>query len=194
MMRWAAACRAGVLGFADEVWWSRLAQPSMHSWCEQTPLHLNQKQLAKDDKTPKAVACYGLYLPETNQMRLRFVDNRPISAVTCLFLHWLLDGFSADGKRALFLIWDNASWHISKEVISWIKAYNRNAKRQGRCRLIVCRLPVKSPWLNPIEPKWLHGKRAIVEPDRVLSADELKQRICDYYGCSLLDSIAHLPC
>jgi hypothetical protein len=28
----------------------------------------------------------------------------------------------------------------------------------------VCRLPVKSPWLNPIEPRWLHGKRAIVEP------------------------------
>ena len=25
-------------------------------------------------------------------------------------------------------------------------------------------LPSKSPWLNNIEPKWVHGKRAIVEP------------------------------
>ena len=38
------------------------------------------------------------------------------------------------------------------------------------CRIRVCGLPVKAPWLNPIEPKWVHGKRAIVEPDRKLSA------------------------
>jgi hypothetical protein len=32
--------------------------------------------------------------------------------------------------------------------------------------------------------------RAIVEPQRKLSAQELKTRICDYFGCSLLDSLA----
>jgi len=42
---------------------------------------------------------------------------------------------------------------------------------------------VKAPWLNAIEPKWVHGKRAIVEPDRKLSGDEVKQRACEYYGC-----------
>ncbi len=31
-------------------------------------------------------------------------------------------------------------------------------------RIVACPLPVKSPWLNPIEPKWVHGKRRIVEP------------------------------
>ncbi len=36
-------------------------------------------------------------------------------------------------------------------------------------RSLVCRLPSKSLWLNLIEPKWVHGKRAIVEPEQVLT-------------------------
>ncbi|GHO57902.1 hypothetical protein [Ktedonobacter robiniae] len=32
-------------------------------------------------------------------------------------------------------------------------------------------------------PKWIHGKRAIVEPARLLTARELRQRVCDYFGC-----------
>ncbi len=31
-------------------------------------------------------------------------------------------------------------------------------------RIVVCQLPVKSPWLNRIEPHWIHAKRAVVEP------------------------------
>ncbi len=45
-------------------------------------------------------------------------------------------------------------------------------------------LPTKSPWLNPIEPKWVHGKRAVVEPDGLLSAQQLAERICSHFGCS----------
>ncbi len=40
-----------------------------------------------------------------------------------------------------------------------------------------------------IEPKWVHGKRAIVEPARLLTAEVLRQRICDYFGC---EQIEHL--
>jgi hypothetical protein len=47
----------------------------------------------------------------------------------------------------------------------------------------MCFLPSKSPWLNPIEPKWLHGKRKVVEPDRLLTAAELADRVCAVYGC-----------
>ena len=57
-------------------------------------------------------------------------------------------------------------------------------KRQGRgVRILACYLPSKSPWLNSIEPKWLHGKRAIVEPARVLPADELAERVCARFNC-----------
>ncbi len=46
-----------------------------------------------------------------------------------------------------------------------------------------CLLPSKSPWLNPIEPKWVHGKRAILEPERLLSGSEVETRVCAYYQC-----------
>ncbi len=50
-------------------------------------------------------------------------------------------------------------------------------------RIVACLLPSKSPWLNPIEPKWMHGKRAVLEPARVLSEQELADRVCADYGC-----------
>jgi len=53
-------------------------------------------------------------------------------------------------------------------------------------RIVACSLPVKAPWLNAIEPKWVHGKRAILEPDRKLSGDEVIERVCGYYGCKQL--------
>ena len=118
------------------------------------------------------------------------MDGRPVSAVTTQFLAWLTARLAAEGKKALLMVWDNASWHVSQAVRAWLKAHNRRVKRDGGCRLVVCPLPSKSPWLNRIEPKWVHGKRAIAEPDRKLGADELKHRICAYYECELLDPIA----
>jgi len=55
--------------------------------------------------------------------------------------------------------------------------------------IIPCWLPIKSPWLNQIEPKWVHGKRAIVEPAQLLTAEVLKQRICDYFACEQLEPL-----
>ena len=122
---------------------------------------------------------------------LRFVEGRPVSSVTCAFLAWAAGQLAAAGVRVLALVWDNASWPISHEVRGWIRRHNRDAKRTGHgCRLLVCRLPSTSPWLNSIEPKWLHGKRAVVEPARKRTATELKQRPCEPYRSQLLPSLA----
>ncbi|MEO8358260.1 MAG: IS630 family transposase, partial [Chloroflexota bacterium] len=48
--------------------------------------------------------------------------------------------------------------------------------RQG-IRLLSFLLPKKSPWLNPIEPMWIHAKRKVVEPDKKLTAVELVRRV-----------------
>ena len=66
----------------------------------------------RTDPDPKALACYGLWLPTRERMLLRFVDGRPVSAVTCTFLAWATQRLAADGVQVLALIWDNASWHI----------------------------------------------------------------------------------
>jgi transposase len=172
-----------VLGFQDETWWSRLALPSLHAWAGAQPLRLRQQQVDKDDPDPKALSCYGLLRADTGGMLLRFVDGRPVSQVTEDYLAWVCQRLRAEGKKALLLVLDNASWHISQRVRAWIKAHNRQCKWQGGVRIVPCRLPSKAPWLNPIEPKWAHGKKAIVEPERLLTGREVETRVCAYYHC-----------
>ena len=85
---------------------------------------------------------------------------------------------------AMLVVWDNTSWHDSQIVRSWLRQHNRQVKQSGHgVRLVVCSLPTKSPWLNPIEPKWLAGKKRVAEPARLLSAQELEDRVCTAFGC-----------
>jgi transposase len=181
-----------LLGFEDEVWFSRLAQPSLQVWQDADhAIRLVEQTVAPDDPDPKAIACYGLlarYWTATHRraeaMWLRFVAGRPVSAVTINFLRWCAKQAAALGKRAVLLIWDNASWHVSQIVRDWLRAYNRQVKQSGHgVRLLVSCLPVKSPWLNPIEPKWLHSKKRVAEPDRLLPTAELADRVCATFDC-----------
>lgn len=150
-----------------------------------------EQAVAQGDADKKALACYGVLLPATNEVWLRFLDGRPMSAVTTIFLAWCCEEAAARGKRALLLVWDNASWHISKEVRRWIREHNRQVKTSGQgARLVICQLPIKSPWLNSIEPKWVHTKRQVTEPNRLLSAQELAVRICDALNCPYYE---HIP-
>jgi hypothetical protein len=165
-----------------------LAQPHVHAWAEaEQPLRLVEQTVAKEDPDPKALACYGLLLRRAQQDEAvwgRFGDGRPVSALTTQFLDWCSPKLEALGMSVWVLIWDNASWHISKAVRAWIRAHNRAVKQQGRgVRILTCSLPVKSPWLNPLEPTWIHSKRALVEPTRLLSAQDVAARVCAYHRC-----------
>ena len=176
-----------MLGFRDEVWWSRLARPELHARADGEPKRMHQPEAAGSG--PKALACYGLPRADDGEMMLRFVDGRPVGQVTEDYLSWVRERLKKEGKRALLLIWDDASWHVSKRVRSWIKEHNRRTKADGGVRIVSCPLPVRAPWLDRIEPKWVHGKRAIVEPDRSPTAAEVVDRVCTYYGCEQLERI-----
>ena len=121
------------MGFEDEVWWSRAALPSLHAWSGGgKPPRLVQHSVARDDPEPKAISCYGLYLPELEETWLRFVDGRPVSAITTRFLSWCSEKLVAAGKGVLVLVWDNASWHKSREVGQWIGEHNREVKKGNK--------------------------------------------------------------
>lgn len=199
LKRLAAKHPEWVLGYQDETWWSRLSQPSLHAWTEAgEPLRLIEQSVPKDDPDPKALAAYGIVVRLTQpdgsakeEVWLRFVDGRPISSVTTQFLEWVCDRLEALGKKALLMPWDNAPWHISREVRTWIRAHNRRVKRENKgTRIIACYLPIKSPWLNPIEPRWIHGKRKVVEPTGLLTAHELAERVCKHFLCQHYDHLA----
>jgi hypothetical protein len=154
-------------------------------------VRLVEQTVPAADPDPKALAWYGLLArswqadgQRTEAMWLRFGDGRPVSAVPTAFLSWCAKQAAGLGKRAVLLIWDNAAWHESQIVRTWLREHNRQVKQDGKgARLIVSFLPVKSPWLNPIEPKWLHGKKGVAAPNRLLTAAALIERVCAASDC-----------
>ena len=71
---------------------------------------------------------------------------------------------------------------MSKQVRTWLREHNQTVLHEAQTgkvgvRIIPCWLPTKSPWLNRIEPKWVPGSRAIVEPARLLAA-EAREAAC----------------
>jgi DDE superfamily endonuclease len=174
-----------------------VAQPAVRAWTATgQPLRLVAQTVAAAD--PKAVACDGLLVrwwddaaaDPTEALWLRFVDGRPISGVTTQYLAWCCAKLAATGKTALLLVWDNASWHISAAVRTWIAAHNHQIKAgEAAVRIVSCPLPIKSPWLNPIEPKWVHGKQRVMEPARLLTMDDLESRVYDALGADHADHL-----
>lgn len=169
-----------------------MTQPKLHAWTDDgKPMRLVEQSVPKDDPDPKALACYGLLVSSPadpaaldEQIWLRFVAGRPISGVTTQFLDWCCSKLEQVGKTTLLMLWDNASWHISRMVRDWLRTHNRQVGREGKgVRIIPCYLPTKSPWLNSIESHWAHGKRKVVEPARLLTANELAERVCSHFGC-----------
>ncbi len=193
MIAYASSQPDWAIGFLDEVWWSRFARPRLYAWQSQkAPVRLIEQTWKKGDPDPKALACYGVLWqkglpddPDRSQIWVRFVTGRPVSAISIQFLQECCERLAAQGKRNWLLIWDNASWHVSKMVRNWIREHNWPVKQAGKgVRILPFFLPTQSPWLNPIEPKWVHAKKAVVEPDGLLSAKQLAQRICAHFGCS----------
>ena len=169
----------------DECWLSRFAQPRMRSWAGKgEELRLVQRQ-PKPKEPGKALACFGAVRQDTGDRFLYFCDGQPDTDKIILMLERLLAVARRERKRVLVVIWDRASWHKSKKLKRWIHKHNRAAKRNGDVRLLTCLLPVKSPWLNPVEAHWVHAKRKIAEPDGEITVNELKRRLCAHFQVDL---------
>ena len=173
----------------DECWFSRFAQPQMHAFATaEDNLRLVQRE-PETGESDKAVACYGAVCDQTKERFFSFADGQPNSEKSIVFLSTLLAMAKKRGQRVLVVIWDRASWHKSKKVIRWVRQHNRQVKQENESvRLLTCLLPTKSPWLNPMEPIWLHAKRKVVEPNGDLSVKVLKERLCAHFRTNLEDA------
>jgi len=165
----------------DECWFSRFVQPSAFAWAEPGEALRLVQRTPGPQEAEKALACFGAVRQDTRQTVLFFADGQPNSENMWLFIIALLALAREEGKRVVVLLWDQASWHKSQRIRGWIRAYNRAAKQAGEPRLLTWLLPRQSPWLNPIEPRWVHAKRAVCEPDGQLSSPELKRRLSVHF-------------
>ena len=157
----------------------------MHAFAEAGQNVRQVEQTPAAAEPDKAIACFGAVSPLTQERWLYFAEGQPNSDSTLLFLQALLTVAEAKAKRVLVVIWDRASWHKSKKVKHWVHQHNRQIRQEGGVRLLTCLLPAKSPWLNPMEPVWLHSKRKVAEPDGELSANVLKERLCAVFNTTL---------
>ncbi|MFQ5795758.1 MAG: transposase [Candidatus Bipolaricaulia bacterium] len=172
----------------DECWFSRFAQPQASAWApDGDPLHLVQRDPPPKEEQ-KAIACFGGVRADTGQVYLYFCEGQPNSEHMIVFLKQLLDVAHREKKRVVVMIWDQASWHKSRRVRRWIKKYNWQAKQTGDVRLLPRLLPTQSPWLNPMEPRWIHAKRKVCEPDGELSVEELTGRLWAHFQTEPLGS------
>jgi hypothetical protein len=63
LIRWAAAYSEWVLGFADELWWSRLAQPDLQAWAEDKPVRLREMTSRKRTQIRRLSLVTGSFEP-----------------------------------------------------------------------------------------------------------------------------------
>jgi hypothetical protein len=139
-------------------------------------------------ETDKALACFGALRQDTAAVLLTFSDGQPNSLQMWRFIIGLLAVARTEGKQVVVLIWDNASWHTSAAIRHWTRVYNQAAKAAGEPHLLTHLLPVKSPWLNPIEPRWVHAKRGVCEPDGELTPSEMRRRLCSHFDTQPLST------
>lgn len=165
----------------DECWFSRFAQPQAHTWAAKGQALKLVEREPKRDEPDKTVACFGAVRHDTQAVCLNFSDGQPNTLQMWWFIIGLLAIARAEGKSVLVILWDNATWHKSHPLRAWIHAYNRAAKLLYQPRLLTFRLPIKSPWLNPIEPRWIHAKRSVCQPHGTLSPALLRARLCAHF-------------
>jgi hypothetical protein len=182
----------GLLGFADEVWGSRLAQPARPAGPEAAPpVRLVAPTGARDAPAPTALACDGLVARSGDADQRRSADlglrcgaGRPVRAVPSAVRPWGAPPAPAPDQRAVLLIGHQASGPERQSGRSWIRPHKRPVQQAGDgVRVLVCDLPRTSPGLHPLDPQWLHGQRKVLAPARLLTTAERGARVCAVDSC-----------
>jgi transposase len=87
-----------------------------------------------------------------------FYSRAKNTAEMIRMVRMLLDEYSV--ARTLYISWDAASWHMSKELLSFVDRHNNTA--DGLPRLELVPLPASAQFLNVIESVFSGMARAII--------------------------------
>lgn len=81
-------------------------------------------------------------------------------------------------RRCIYLSWDAASWHISKELNRMVEDHNR---RIVGPTVVIAPLPARAQFLNIIESVFSGMARAIIQNSNYQAPDEAKAAIDRYF-------------
>jgi transposase len=85
-------------------------------------------------------------------------------------------------RRKVYLSWDAASWHISKELFSRIDAHNARVALEGGPLIETAPLPASAQFLNVIESVFSGMARAIIHNSDYKSVEEAKAAIDRHFA------------
>jgi transposase len=85
-------------------------------------------------------------------------------------------------RRKLYLSWDAASWHISKQLFARIEAHNSVVVNKGGPLVETAPLPAGAQFLNVIESVFSGMARAIIHNSDYKSTDAAKAAIDRYFA------------
>lgn len=174
----------GAAVWLDQSWFVRWPY-AFRAWVRrQAPLHVAQRW----SESVETTALYAALDDETQEAFLRWADGQPDSEETIRFLEALMAHYTQQGKRFIVLFWDRAPWHTSQQTRDWVRAYNQRAKRDGLTRLIVCSLPVRSPWLMPLEAVFGYIKHQVLGDRLYEGIAELRVAVEDYFRRRVADA------
>jgi DDE superfamily endonuclease len=196
-VRWAAATperRAAV--YVDQSWfvlWPRQAA----TWARRRrPPRVPQAKSWRRAERPPRSCLYATYDTATGQVEGEWHPTWN-QQETWRHLKGMLRRSAARGTRFLVLLWDNAPWHVAQHLRRRVARYNRWAKRHGRLRVLLFFLPVRAPWLMPLEAIFGQTKRAVGPlPRETLAAlqEAVEQRLARRHAATpLLRHRAHPP-
>jgi hypothetical protein len=85
-------------------------------------------------------------------------------------------------RSKLYLSWDAASWHISKQLNKRIAAHNEIAAENGGVVVEAAPLPSGAQFLNVIESVFSGMSRAIIHNSNYLTVEDAKVAITLYFN------------
>ncbi len=97
-------------------------------------------------------------------------------------MNWCCTKLDNLGKMALITILGNASWHISKEVHTWIQTHNHTVKHQGKeVRIIAFYLPSKSVTAPIIGPRTIEQLESAVRATEITLDAEVLAKLDEIF-------------
>ena len=115
----------------------------------------------------------------TNQVT-HFYSKKKNTAEMIKLMDILVNQYS--NRKQIFLSWDAASWHISKDLNFHIERHNSEHVSNGLPKVLVAPLPSGAQFLNVIESVFSGMARAIIHNSNYGSADDAKTAIDRYFS------------
>lgn len=139
-----------------------------------------QRTVPQFQKSRGKLQLIGALELSTNQITHFYADRKNTEEMIKL-LHLLL--LQHKVKKRLYISWDAASWHGSKQFDNEVRRFNTKEYRDinGTPEIVLAPLPACAQFLNVIESVFSGMARAIIHNSNYRSAEECKSCIDRYF-------------